>query len=334
MPITELLNSSHIPNTVYYVWCGRRWFEFHHFLGVRSVIRHLRPDNLVFLYNSLPTMDGANYNTWFSELTEEYPFFRPQQLDNKTEPACLSETQPNMTFISSLLSKTGGIYIHENTVLVEYPVELRFHDLVVATNTTVDGDSTNSSGGIGIPALLACQRGLDTVGWRAIKSQMEDRSLRTRRLACSTIDGYVQAHRKPLCLSIADMPRLFPRDIWDRNDSFGQLARTIFYGTPMILQPKPSFDDLIPNVAHIVWLGGGAMDFLFYLCVASMLYVAEVDIVYIHGNGPPKGHYWDLIKNNPKVHLIYRDSSKTVRRLVCMQRQQTVTDAAVCILLL
>jgi hypothetical protein len=181
MPITELLNSSHIPNTVYYVWCGRRWFEFHHYLSVRSVIRHLRPDNIVFLYNSLPTVDSWTYNTWYSELTDEYPFFRPQQLNDKTEPACLSEMHPNMTFISWLLSTTGGMYIHENTVLAEYPVELRFHDLVVATNTPIDGDLTNGNGGIGIPALLASKRGLDIVGWRAIKSRLEDRSLRTRR---------------------------------------------------------------------------------------------------------------------------------------------------------
>jgi hypothetical protein len=335
MPITELLNSSHIPNTVYYVWCGRRWFEFHHYLSVRSVIRHLRPDNIVFFYNSLPTVDKASYNTWhseltdeypFSELTDEYPFFRLQQLNDKTEPACLNETHQNTTFISWLLSTTGGMYIHENTVLAEYPVELRFHDLVIATNTPINSDLTNGNGSTEFPALLASKRGLDIVGWQAMKSRLEDRSLRTRRFACSTIDGYVGAREKPLCLSIADKPRLYPRDIWDRADSFGQLTRTIFYGTPTILQPVPSFDELVPNVAHIVWLGGGAMDFLFYLCVASMVYVAEVDAVYIHGDGPPKGGYWDLIKDDPKVHLIYRDHPKTVRLSDWLQQQQIVTD--------
>jgi hypothetical protein len=101
---------------------------------------------------------------------------------------------------------------------------------------------------------------------------------------------------------------IFPKDFWELDDSFGRLVRSLFYGTPNILRAVPTYDELIPNIAHIVWLGGGEMDFLFYLGVLSLVYVAKVDMVYIHGDGPPWGRYWDLVKGNSKVQLIYRES--------------------------
>jgi len=54
------------------------------------------------------------------------------------------------------------------------------------------------------------------------------------------------------------------------------MSRKVFYGRPEVPIQRQSFDDLVPNIAHIVWLGGGPMDFLFYLCVLSLIYVAKV----------------------------------------------------------
>ena len=305
----DLLNTNHITNTVYYVWCGRRWFEFHNYLSVRSVIRHLRPDSIIFMYDIEPVIDDQTYNTWFSELADEYPFFQPFKINPATGPACIDYSKPNMTFVLSLLTASGGLYVNEHTVLADYPVEMRLLDLVLATDPSSVGKYDENR----VPALLATRKGLLHTNMESVEKRLTDQSLRTRRLSCATIDGYVTAHRKHACVTINDESRLFPRDIWERTDSFGRLARTIFYGTPTILRPTPSYDELIPNIAHIVWLGRGQMDFLFYLCVASLVYVAKVDAVYIHGDGPPTGDYWPLIKDNPKVHLIYREYSKTVR---------------------
>jgi len=60
------------------------------------------------------------------------------------------------------------------------------------------------------------------------------------------------------------------------------------------------------------------MDFLFYLCIASLIHVARVDAVYLHGDGPPTGLYWELIKDHPKLHLIYRQRSGTVRTVITL----------------
>ena len=77
-------------------------------------------------------------------------------------------------------------------------------------------------------------------------------------------------------------------------------------------KPISSHKTLVPNIAHMVWLGGGYMDFLFYLCVLSLLNVAKVEAVYLHGDGPPSGEYWELIKNHEKLHLIHREHPGSV----------------------
>jgi hypothetical protein len=56
----------------------------------------------------------------------------------------------------------------------------------------------------------------------------------------------------------------------------------------------------------MIWTNDDAMPFAFYLSVLSLLEVAKVEAVYIHGNGPPTGRYWDLIKSHPRLRLVKR----------------------------
>ena len=154
-------------------------------------------------------------------------------------------------------------------------------------------------------------------GQRSVRRVLADSSVKTEQLSCLTVADYVRANRKSSCVVVDPHTSLHPRDIWELDDSFGRLARTVFYGAPAIRRPEPRYDDqLVPNIAHLTWLGGGPMDFLFYLCVASLIYVARVEAVYIHGDGPPTGPYWQLIKDHPKLHLIYRQHPSTVRTAV------------------
>ena len=61
---------------------------------------------------------------------------------------------------------------------------------------------------------------------------LADSSLRTEPLKCSTVADYVRANRKSSCVLVDPTTSLHPRDIWELDDSFGRLARTIFYGAP------------------------------------------------------------------------------------------------------
>ena len=50
------------------------------------------------------------------------------------------------------------------------------------------------------------------------------------------------------------------------------------------------------------------MDYTFYLSILSVLYVVNVDVVYIHG-GAPTGQYWDKVKGNNRIKVIYRNTN-------------------------
>lgn len=139
---------------------------------------------------------------------------------------------------------------------------------------------------------------------RSLNDIINDPQLETKDFFCSSAERYIQAHNKPLCVNPGGF---FPKDIWELDNSFGRLVRRIFYGSPEIRLPQQRYDVLIPNIAHIVWIGGGPMDFLFYMGVISLIYVAEVDMVYIHGNLPPTGPYWNRIRHHPQLTLVYRE---------------------------
>ena len=261
LPHNVVLDPKLAPNTVYYVWCGRSCFEFVHYLSVVSVMRHVRPDNVVFYYHIYPVLDTWHYNTWFDEIKRDYPFFRPRFVNaSGTDKMCEGHGLVNMSFVHQRLSHRGGIYINENTILGSFPIGLRRYDLVDAFDARGSG-------------FLLSRGGLP--GARSVSAVLRDPTARTTSLRCAaTIADYNAATDKPVC--VTPKYKLFPKDIWTLDSDFGRITRNVFYGRPEVPIQRQSFDDLVPNIAHVVWLGGGPMDFLFYLCVLSLIYVAKV----------------------------------------------------------
>ena len=294
-PHYRLLSPDYAPNTVHYVWCGKKWFEFHHYLSVMSVIRELAPDVIYIHYQYYPYRDNLYYNTWLEDIIDEFPFLIMKEIP-KNEIGCKQDgVTPNLDFVMKNLRKTGGLFVRENTVLADFPIQLRNHTFVNA----LDHRSMNG---------FLLSKGND-FGRSTIDEIMRNTRYKTKSLHCGTPESVVTFKKQPTCVVIDQV--LYPKDIWDLDDAFGRLARQVFYGRPDIPKPNQSEDDLVPNIAHICWIGGGGMDFLFYLSVLSLLYVAKVDVVYIHGSAPT-GHYWDSIKNHERIVVILRETPKTV----------------------
>ncbi|ELT89884.1 hypothetical protein CAPTEDRAFT_200575 [Capitella teleta] len=290
-PDRELLDPTFVPNNVIYVWCGKRWFEFIHYLSVKSVIRQLRPDNIIFYYDYEPVVDSWTYNTWFKELQDEYPFFRKFAMNEEySKMACNGFSKVNPEFVTARLTEMGGMYVHESTVLTSFPLEYRKLAVVHGLN------ETNMSG------FLMTRRGYP--GSASLDSLIKSAKFDTKQLDCAKYDGKAISNTKAECLNLNSY--FFPKDIWELNTDFGRIIRKIFYGSEEINLPKQDYNELIPNIAHMVWLGGGEMDFLFYLSVLSLIYVAKVDMVYMHGDAPPTGPYWNRLRHNPKLTLVYR----------------------------
>ena len=254
------------------MWCGgpQRFFEFAHYLSVLSVVRHIQPSLIHFLYDSEPVLDKWMYNTWFKELSESMPIFRKRKL-GADEPGCLrGSTGVNWSFVEALLTQRCGVYVSESTLVVDFPVSHRQQSVVRAVNS--DGST----------ALLMTKRGFPV---HSGSTTPASGCLFSR----ASTDNSSYALRERMCSACWLTKALHPKDIWELDDPFGRYTRTLFYGTPDIQRAVPSYDDLVPNVAHLIWVGGGEMDFLFYLCVNSLVFVAKVDMIYIHGDAPPSG---------------------------------------------
>lgn len=242
------------------------------------------------------------YNTWFQELKTEFPFFQVHQV-TAAEGACDGHARPSVSFIrSQIMLTTGGIYVNEHTVIDHFPESLWTAGIV---------DAVDNRTGVGFLAMRRGNNGLsagDNVG---------DSRLPVKRLRCVSIDSYNvednnSSLQKPVTCVNTPKEAFYPKDIWELNTRFGRLTRQVFYGDEAIRKVARSSTTLIPNIAHIIWIGGGEMDYLFYLCVLSVLYVAKVDALYIYGDQPPTGSYWLAVRTEPRLHWVYRDVSKTV----------------------
>jgi len=305
-PIPASVVTMNGPATVFYVWCGSspRPFEFRNYLSVRSAVRVLRPDNVWFYYESEPVIDDRLYNTWWLDLIDDVPFFHRRSLKDvggqlPAGTACHGPGRPSVDFVYALVSSRGGTFVDESTVLVARPPD----DGVTVALDTTDKSDVRLKG-------LKADRG---TSFRVVTSNISPKRSPpvVRVFNCSSDSKLIDAN-SPFCIHIAQS--LYPKDIWTLDSNVGRILRYEFYGRRDIIKPIPSFDRLAPNIGHMIWIGGGQMDFMFFVSVLSLLHVAKVDVVYVHGNKPPTGKYWDmLIDTGQNVQFVLRENGGEVR---------------------
>ena len=68
--------------------------------------------------------DGQHYNTWLDELKDKYPFFQTQKLE-ASSAGCMLTGHPNVTFIKAKLTKIGGFYFSEHTMIAHFSQNLK-----------------------------------------------------------------------------------------------------------------------------------------------------------------------------------------------------------------
>ena len=124
-----------------------------------------------------------------------------------------------------------------------------------------------------------------------------------QEVMCSEIDNKTTFTNSVPC-NVMDTASLYPKDIWELQTNFGELARRLIYGSSDILKPKPFLPGTIPKVVHYVWFGRQEMTFIMYLSMLSTLFIANPEMVYIHGDGGLYGTYFEKISQDPRVILI------------------------------
>ena len=135
------LQSGLIPSTVHYVWCGRRWFEFKHYLSMVSVIRAIHPDQIIFHYETEPIMDQEYYNQWLGELRKDYPYIKLDRMNDDAVKICTTDHETRVKMIMRMVDAGGGgMYVSENTWLLSFAPTRRLADMEFAIDpTSVDG---------------------------------------------------------------------------------------------------------------------------------------------------------------------------------------------------
>jgi len=316
--IATPLDSGHVnvAGSVVYVWCSGnhpdRQFEFRHYLSVSSAIRHLDADNVYFYYDREPEVDKKKYNTWLSEIFEQFPFLHKRKM---TSTGCNnSSAVPEKRFVEQVLSEVGGgIYVHEDVILTSSAIAvtrsahfIAFVDeqnnllLLSSDNNESKNITSGISGGVNVTTFLGVT--LSRIQQLSPAQIVNITKGNASIITTSPSSTQILNQTAGSLFVVADRC-IQPDELWELEGELGRRLRTVAYGKPDVARPQPSFDELIPNIAHVVWIGGGKMDFLFYLTVLSLLNVAMVDTVYIHGDAPPHGYYWDLVENDPRVKV-------------------------------
>jgi hypothetical protein len=305
VPEEQLLEGLVKPN-VHIVWCGRRWFEFRMYLSVVSIIRAVQPDKVLFHYEHYPPIDKNMYNLWLDDLKHDYQFFEAHEMGGGMgDVLCHSDHDTKLAGIGELLGDVGGIYITEGTWILDFPAAWRQGDILMALDEHFEGFLMVRGG------IVSKQKPLPQV-----LKQPGDYNVSQH--SCSSVHHVYQGVTAD-CIVVrgGKFETIYPMDyVYVDNDPFAAILRKLFYGSEKIHKPEPDHSSLVPNIGHMIWIGGGEMDFVFFLSLLSMLYVVKVDVLYIHGDQPPTGEYWARVCALPavrgRVKLVTRDPPSLV----------------------
>lgn len=293
-----------IPNNVFYIWCGaNRYFEFRHYLSVLSAFRFIKPDRVVFYYEHEPMLDRERYYSWFWELKEQFIFFNLERVPTEW---CKNKLEA----IDQQLFRNGGVYIEEDTVLALFDQRFRLFDYAIVKDRYskqlmrmsrrhyhINFDAMSADCYI-MPVYLI-------EGHINISNNRRERGTIEFMTTNYTTDLLRSRSNERTLAAVAKFS-VNPAAVWALESHTGRLFRTVMYQKSEVVHAVSHYDHLAPNIAHVVWINNGSMSFQFFLCVLSLVEVAKVDRVYIHGDSPPTGFYWNLIEGHPKIKTVYR----------------------------
>lgn len=303
------------PATLHFVWCGRRHFQFRHYMAVTRADRLVKPDKIFFHYEELPVMDQEGYYLWFNRtLTDvDNVLLRPLN-DNASlsSPAigCAMEGADRFILILDLLERFGGIYVPEDSILVDFPVHLRSSPLVTGVLATSPTDFQDG--------LIAARKG-------AFKKPLTPEELLvTLSLGkqdqggvqpCGTVHHY-NMEEDGDCICVKVTTNIYPKDILEDNTPFGTLSRVAAYGRSQVVTDK-SLKNPIPRIAHYVCIDC-EVRFITFLSMRSAVNVAGLNKVYVHGVKEPHGKWWDKLKQDSRFIYVHREYPETLNDLAVL----------------
>ena len=88
----------------------------------------------------------------------------------------------------------------------------------------------------------------------SLESMMANKALKARYSSCASVhtlqrQGALAAHTACMTVTGAKVyDFLTPMHVWELDTPFGRITRRLYYDTEEILKPKPTYDELVPNI--------------------------------------------------------------------------------------
>jgi hypothetical protein len=228
--VNKLPESTIVPRIVHFVWCLKNGFRFNNYLSMKSIVKYLDPDKLLFHYASLPKVDFFHYETWFDKLQSDIPVF---QLSKFVHDGVCNSTKSKRQFIANVLYDVGGIYVEEFTV---FAMNMQYlYDIKITVRLGIDG------GG-----YVAVAPGKLISGTTDITRNKQ---------FCPSFETIVSSVP---CFSIRT--RVYPKTFWNRKDFISQTVNTLLYGVHGMPNPQRIAIRTMQYIAHVLWLDGRYVD--------------------------------------------------------------------------
>ncbi|KAL8611576.1 hypothetical protein ACOMHN_058130 [Nucella lapillus] len=300
------LRSDLAPATLHFVWCGKRHFEFRHYMAMKRADRLVRPDKIFFHYEVLPLLDPEGYFLWFNRTLADVDNILLRPLVNYTT-ACSMEGAQRFLLVLDILERFGGIYVPEDALLVDFPVHLRSSSLVTGVRATSpdvfrDGLIAGRKGAFKTPRTAEELLVTLSIGGR------EQSSIQP----CGSVEHYNHDEDGD-CICVKVSSNLYPRDILDEavDSPFGTLARLSAYGSPQTKAQHSLLHNPIPRIAHYVCIDC-EVRFITFLSMRSAVNVAGLSKVYLHGVKAPHGKWWDKLKEDSRFVYVHREYPEAI----------------------
>jgi hypothetical protein len=251
----------------------------------------MKPVTVTFMYNHY--LIQSRYSRWLEELQRGFPFWTEIKLSISEKEICTHRRYPTKSDIVTLVShlgdlgKHGTLYVAPQTFFIDPIKSENFQHFIDAYN------DTSGEGYYYVPQMhpKTLNDMPQPVQKSACPKVQHTRAKPQSDSACVTIASYIQA-----------------KDIVYENAFVASKIRYILYGSHSLQHPRKDNSSTAPNIGHYVWFGGGFMNLAFYMSALSALYIAQLDQLFIHGDRPPSGLYWNLLqsRHGEKVRTVGR----------------------------
>ncbi|XP_045180074.2 uncharacterized protein LOC123539497 isoform X1 [Mercenaria mercenaria] len=287
----SVVGRNKVINTVHYVWCHNKTFDFRNYLSVMSVWKILRPDIIEFHQKVAPKPD--KYDDWLVEIQKTIPSFVMKELPQDWDG---DDMGCGFWFGLAVIDDRGGIYVGENVIITEEVVKYLESDMTLLFS------KSKSSEYASVAFAMGTDHDEDFKTFR--RAFAKNKEIPNKAHFCEIVDESLDI-TKTSCYVLS--APLSPADVFQSETQFGELVRKLTYGSTERKAAKAVLPGTIPKIVHYVWFGSKELDFMMFLSMLSTLFILNPEKVFIHTDGGLKGGYFDRILKDQRVVLVLRE---------------------------